>query len=74
LYADNIPIFLRNPKQSFPSVRWEVEWRGRGVIVGVAYKNISRKGHWTKCGFRYNENLGALDCENNSSDFMYKSN
>uniref|UniRef100_UPI0037E81D77 tripartite motif-containing protein 16-like n=1 Tax=Semicossyphus pulcher TaxID=241346 RepID=UPI0037E81D77 len=48
---------------------WEVEWRGGGVHVAVAYKNISRAGN--ECGFGYNDKSWALDCDNNSYNFMY---
>ncbi|KAM7400056.1 hypothetical protein PAMA_004654 [Pampus argenteus] len=48
---------------------WEVEWRGRGVYVAVAYKNISRKGTWKECVFGYNGNSWALDCFKNGYQF-----
>uniref|UniRef100_UPI0037E909EE tripartite motif-containing protein 16-like n=1 Tax=Semicossyphus pulcher TaxID=241346 RepID=UPI0037E909EE len=48
---------------------WEVEWRGRGVYVAVAYKNISRAGN--ECGFGYTDKSWALYCDNNSYNFMY---
>uniref|UniRef100_UPI0037E8B9B4 tripartite motif-containing protein 16-like n=1 Tax=Semicossyphus pulcher TaxID=241346 RepID=UPI0037E8B9B4 len=48
---------------------WEVERRGRGVHVAVAYKNISRAGD--ECGFGYNDKSWALYCDNNSYNFMY---
>ncbi|XP_039463620.1 tripartite motif-containing protein 16-like [Oreochromis aureus] len=48
---------------------WEVEWRGRGVDVAVAYKNISRKGD--ECEFGRNEKSWSLDCDNNSYTFWY---
>ncbi|XP_060899608.1 tripartite motif-containing protein 16-like [Labrus mixtus] len=48
---------------------WEVEWRG-GVHVAVAYKNISRAGSLNKCLFGYNDKSWALDCSNNSYNFM----
>ncbi|XP_054452604.1 tripartite motif-containing protein 16-like [Anoplopoma fimbria] len=50
---------------------WEVEWRGGGVEVAVAYKNISRKGGWDECIFGYNDKSWALRCENNSYNFWY---
>ncbi|XP_034411735.1 tripartite motif-containing protein 16-like [Cyclopterus lumpus] len=50
---------------------WEVEWRGGGVKVAVAYKDINRKGYRNECGFGYNNKSWALDCENNSYNFMY---
>ncbi|XP_045906830.1 tripartite motif-containing protein 16-like [Micropterus dolomieu] len=50
---------------------WEVEWRGRGVHVAVAYKNISRAGSWRKCDFGFNDKSWALDCEKDSYTFLY---
>uniref|UniRef100_A0AAZ1XJ71 Tripartite motif-containing protein 16-like n=1 Tax=Oreochromis aureus TaxID=47969 RepID=A0AAZ1XJ71_OREAU len=50
---------------------WEVEWRGTGVFVAVAYKNISRKGQGNDCGFGRNDKSWALDCYNNSYTFRY---
>ncbi|XP_076602026.1 tripartite motif-containing protein 16-like [Chaetodon auriga] len=48
---------------------WEVEWRGRGVCVAVAYKNISRAGRMNECKFGQNDKSWVLDCNNNSSNF-----
>ncbi|XP_051266798.1 tripartite motif-containing protein 16-like [Dicentrarchus labrax] len=46
---------------------WEVEWRGRGICVAVAYKNISRAGGLNECRFGYNDKSWALYyCQNNS--------
>ncbi|XP_071346422.1 tripartite motif-containing protein 16-like [Trachinotus anak] len=50
---------------------WEVEWRGRGVSVAVAYKNISRTGSWNKCVFGRNEKSWALYCSQNSFIFWF---
>ncbi|KAM9726333.1 uncharacterized protein ACNS7B_017302 [Menidia menidia] len=51
---------------------WEVEWRGgRGVIVAVAYKNISRAGN--ECRFGYNDKSWALYCDGNSPTFRFNS-
>ncbi|XP_054452692.1 tripartite motif-containing protein 16-like [Anoplopoma fimbria] len=50
---------------------WEVEWRGGGVYVAVAYKNISRKGGWDECRFGRNDKSWALRCDNKSYDFRY---
>ncbi|XP_034410879.1 E3 ubiquitin/ISG15 ligase TRIM25-like [Cyclopterus lumpus] len=44
---------------------WEVEWRGEGVIVAVAYKNISRKGTGEECIFGINNKSWALTCVKN---------
>ncbi|KAL3988948.1 hypothetical protein ACER0C_013266 [Sarotherodon galilaeus] len=50
---------------------WEVEWRGEGVYVAVAYKNISRKGWGEECVFGCNDKSWAIDCNNNSYTFLY---
>uniref|UniRef100_UPI0037E837D1 tripartite motif-containing protein 16-like n=1 Tax=Semicossyphus pulcher TaxID=241346 RepID=UPI0037E837D1 len=50
---------------------WEVEWRGGGVFVAVAYKSISRAGRGTECGFGHNDKSWALQCYNNSYNFWY---
>ncbi|KAL3988940.1 hypothetical protein ACER0C_013258 [Sarotherodon galilaeus] len=50
---------------------WEVEWRGGGVYVAVAYKNISRKGWGNECAFGCNDKSWSLDCNNNSYTFWY---
>ncbi|CAI5678075.1 unnamed protein product [Oreochromis niloticus] len=48
---------------------WEVQWRGTGVFVAVAYKNISRAG--SECVFGHNDKSWALICNNNSYTFRY---
>ncbi|XP_070829777.1 tripartite motif-containing protein 16-like isoform X2 [Chaetodon trifascialis] len=50
---------------------WEVEWRGDGVCLAVAYKNISRAGWSKECGFGQNNKSWALDCYNNIYNFRY---
>ncbi|XP_037533237.1 tripartite motif-containing protein 16-like [Nematolebias whitei] len=37
---------------------WEVEWRGAGASVAVAYKNISRTGHQSTFGWNDNSISG----------------
>ncbi|XP_028457630.1 tripartite motif-containing protein 16-like [Perca flavescens] len=49
---------------------WEVEMRV-AVYVAVSYKNISREGGSTECGFGYNHKSWALECNNNSYIFRY---
>ncbi|XP_069021763.1 tripartite motif-containing protein 16-like [Embiotoca jacksoni] len=41
---------------------WEVEWRGDGVGVAVAYKNISREGISYECYFGLNDKSWSLRC------------
>ncbi|XP_070763753.1 tripartite motif-containing protein 16-like [Enoplosus armatus] len=50
---------------------WEVEWRGEGVYVAVAYKNISRAGSSNECGFGGNDKSWALDCFQDNFTFWY---
>ncbi|XP_034744444.1 tripartite motif-containing protein 16-like isoform X2 [Etheostoma cragini] len=50
---------------------WEVEWRGGGIDVAVAYKNISRAGRPNECGFGHNDKSWALHCQDNSFIFRY---
>ncbi|KAM6920633.1 uncharacterized protein PEZ65_012554 [Lycodopsis pacificus] len=50
---------------------WEVEWRGGGVDVAVAYKNIIRTGSANECVFGWNDKSWALDCNENSFTFLY---
>ncbi|XP_034055120.1 tripartite motif-containing protein 16-like [Gymnodraco acuticeps] len=52
---------------------WEVERSGRGVDVAVAYKNISRAGSGTECGFGFNDKSWSLECFQNSYSFHYNS-
>ncbi|XP_045899239.1 uncharacterized protein LOC123967231 [Micropterus dolomieu] len=49
---------------------WEVEWRGRGVCVAVAYKNISRA--LNECRLGFNDKSLALYCDFDSYNFWYK--
>ncbi|XP_034062935.1 tripartite motif-containing protein 16-like [Gymnodraco acuticeps] len=50
---------------------WEVELRGGGVFVAVAYKNISRAGNESVFGF--NDKSLVLSCDQNSFTFLYNS-
>ncbi|KAM7018175.1 tripartite motif-containing protein 16-like [Tautogolabrus adspersus] len=60
-----------SPESLTGSCYWEVKWRGRRIFVAVAYKNISRTGSVTECGFGHNDKSWALDCDNNSYHFWY---
>ncbi|XP_075954413.1 tripartite motif-containing protein 16-like protein, partial [Anarhichas minor] len=51
---------------------WEVEWRGLGVDMAVAYKSISREGS-NESGFGNNDKSWALYCHYNSYIFLYNS-
>ncbi|XP_028306027.1 E3 ubiquitin/ISG15 ligase TRIM25-like [Gouania willdenowi] len=48
---------------------WEVEWRGRGVCVSVAYKSISRAGG--RDAFGFNGKSWMLECSPNSYTFYH---
>nr|XP_023008969.2 tripartite motif-containing protein 16-like [Maylandia zebra] len=50
---------------------WEVEWRGGGVGVAVAYKNIRRIGKSYECLFGFNDKSWALCCDTNSYVFWH---
>ncbi|XP_036940142.1 tripartite motif-containing protein 16-like [Acanthopagrus latus] len=49
---------------------WEVEWRGRGVYVAVAYKNISGAGNSTH-QFGYSDTSWMLDCKKKFYKFVH---
>lgn len=40
---------------------WEVEWRGRGSSIGVAYGALSRKGSDARSGLGYNAQSWTLE-------------
>ncbi|XP_062270986.1 tripartite motif-containing protein 16-like, partial [Scomber scombrus] len=48
---------------------WEVEWRGGGVDVAVAYKNIRRTR--SESGFGHNDKSWSLRCFNNGYKFRF---
>ncbi|XP_042370995.1 tripartite motif-containing protein 16-like, partial [Plectropomus leopardus] len=50
---------------------WEVEWSGRGVIVAVAYKDISRAGNSNEYTFGRNDKSWALWYYNNRYTLWY---
>uniref|UniRef100_A0A8C4SF78 Tripartite motif-containing protein 16-like n=1 Tax=Erpetoichthys calabaricus TaxID=27687 RepID=A0A8C4SF78_ERPCA len=39
---------------------WEVEWSGEETTIGVAYKNIQRKGNGGKCALGFNNTSWSL--------------
>uniref|UniRef100_A0A8C7Z4M3 Tripartite motif-containing protein 16 n=1 Tax=Oryzias sinensis TaxID=183150 RepID=A0A8C7Z4M3_9TELE len=49
----------------------EVERSGRGVLVAVSYKDISKDGTFRQCMFGDNEKSWALDCFKNSYEFRH---
>ncbi|XP_044225407.1 tripartite motif-containing protein 16-like [Thunnus albacares] len=50
---------------------WEVEWRGGGVEVAVAYKNISTEGNSKESVFGLNDKSWSLDCYTDSYTFWF---
>ncbi|XP_062271276.1 uncharacterized protein LOC133977161, partial [Scomber scombrus] len=50
---------------------WEVEWRGDGVRVAVAYKNIGRAGDSDECRFGRNNKSWALQCDTDGYEFWF---
>ncbi|XP_055798525.1 NLR family CARD domain-containing protein 3-like [Salvelinus fontinalis] len=45
---------------------WEVECSGRGAVIGVTYKGISRRGEGDDCWLGYNDKSWSLFCSDNS--------
>ncbi|CAJ1059225.1 tripartite motif-containing protein 16-like [Xyrichtys novacula] len=50
---------------------WEVDWRGDGVRVAVAYKTISRVGNSNDCRFGYNDKSWRLDGDKDGYEFVH---
>uniref|UniRef100_A0A8C5HA10 Tripartite motif-containing protein 16-like n=1 Tax=Gouania willdenowi TaxID=441366 RepID=A0A8C5HA10_GOUWI len=50
---------------------WEVEWRGTGVDVAVAYNSISRAGYGNECRFGNNNKSWSLICDPNYYKFNH---
>ncbi|KAM9349582.1 tripartite motif-containing protein 16-like [Symphorus nematophorus] len=50
---------------------WEVERSGKGVLVAVAYKDITRAGSFVQTVFGQNEKSWALDCYKDSCQFIH---
>ncbi|XP_030274950.1 tripartite motif-containing protein 16-like [Sparus aurata] len=50
---------------------WEVERKGGGIGVAVAYKNISRAGSLKECGFGHNDKSWAMYFDQNSCHYYY---
>ncbi|KAM9408467.1 tripartite motif-containing protein 16-like [Pholidichthys leucotaenia] len=52
---------------------WEVEWRGEGVTVAVAYKDMKREGSGIECFFGGNDKSWALCCDQDKFKFCHNS-
>ncbi|KAM4536376.1 tripartite motif-containing protein 16-like isoform 1-T2 [Odontesthes bonariensis] len=50
---------------------FEVEWIGRTVSIGLAYKDTSRVGMSDKCAFGFNDKSWALCCTPNCYTFWH---
>ncbi|XP_029942182.1 uncharacterized protein trim25l isoform X2 [Salarias fasciatus] len=44
-----------------PRCYWEVDWRGRGSVMGVAYGSLARKGSDARSGLGYNAQSWTLE-------------
>ncbi|KAM9471279.1 NACHT, LRR and PYD domains-containing protein 3-like isoform 1-T2 [Salvelinus alpinus] len=44
---------------------WEAEWSGRGAVIGVTYKGISRREGGNDCCLGYNDKSWSLICSDN---------
>ncbi|XP_064866925.1 NLR family CARD domain-containing protein 3-like [Oncorhynchus nerka] len=44
---------------------WEVEWSGRGAVIGVTYKGINRREGGEDCWLGYNDKSWSLFCSDN---------
>uniref|UniRef100_A0A8C9W3L8 B30.2/SPRY domain-containing protein n=1 Tax=Scleropages formosus TaxID=113540 RepID=A0A8C9W3L8_SCLFO len=45
---------------------WEIQWKGKGAVIGVTYKGIRRKGDSDDCGLGFNDKSWSLRCSNES--------
>ncbi|KAM9393103.1 tripartite motif-containing protein 16-like [Pholidichthys leucotaenia] len=52
---------------------WEVAWRGGGVWVAVAYKDMERAGRGNECGFGFNDKSWSLYCSQERFRFRHNS-
>ncbi|XP_035487238.2 uncharacterized protein trim25l isoform X1 [Scophthalmus maximus] len=50
---------------------WEVEWRGRGSSVGVAYGSLNRKGSDARSGLGYNAQSWTLELSDTCCSAMH---
>ncbi|XP_064815082.1 stonustoxin subunit beta-like, partial [Oncorhynchus masou masou] len=53
---------------------WEVEWSGRGAVIGVTYKGISRRGRGDDCCLGYSDKSWSLDCSDKSYTAWHNNN
>ncbi|XP_045567867.1 stonustoxin subunit beta-like, partial [Salmo salar] len=53
---------------------WEVEWSGRGAVIGVTYKGISRRGRVEDCVIGWNDKSWSLFCSDNNYSACHNNN
>ncbi|XP_064872939.1 NLR family CARD domain-containing protein 3-like [Oncorhynchus nerka] len=53
---------------------WEVEWSGRGAVIGVTYKGINRTGKGDDCCLGCNDKSWSLICSDNSYSAWHNNN
>ncbi|XP_014915419.1 probable E3 ubiquitin-protein ligase TRIM8 isoform X1 [Poecilia latipinna] len=63
-------VMCQSPLQAQRSY-WEVEWRGRGSSVGVAYGSLSRKGNDARSGLGYNAQSWTLELSDTCCSAMH---
>ncbi|KAF6719582.1 Neoverrucotoxin subunit beta [Oryzias melastigma] len=51
---------------------WEVDWRGRGSSMGVAYSSLSRKGSDARSGIGYNAQSWTLELSDTCCSAMHE--
>uniref|UniRef100_A0A3B5MI69 Tripartite motif containing 25, like n=1 Tax=Xiphophorus couchianus TaxID=32473 RepID=A0A3B5MI69_9TELE len=63
-------VMCQSPLQAQRSY-WEVEWRGRGSSMGVAYASLSRKGNDARSGLGYNAQSWTLELSDTCCSAMH---
>ncbi|XP_071188223.1 NLR family CARD domain-containing protein 3-like [Salvelinus alpinus] len=53
---------------------WEVEWSGRGAVIGVTYKGISKRVGGDDCCLGWNDKSWSLFCYDNSYSARHNNN
>ncbi|XP_034766781.2 tripartite motif-containing protein 16-like protein [Acipenser ruthenus] len=53
---------------------WEIEWSGRGAVIGVTYKGIRRKGGDRSCILGFNDKSWSLECSDSSYSAWHNNN
>ncbi|XP_058872293.1 tripartite motif-containing protein 16-like [Acipenser ruthenus] len=53
---------------------WEIEWSGRGAVIGVTYKGIRRKGGDRSCILGFKDKSWSLECSDSSYSAWHNNN